>query len=251
MRHRLAALGFALIFLAVAATTASAAKPPPKGLGASMAIGSTGTSSCSGTLTVTWNFSKGVTSLSWGADPSDTGALSFSPGGIQFATPSKSGSFPVSFTLTAGTGQADVSASGPGFIAQTTSNTVTCTPTGQPDLTITNISFTFPAGDPPNSYTVTVQNIGNATANVANAVVQGYYTNSTDTTVFPPTDGGPACGTIMQPFASTLAPGASVDVVVGCAAAPTGQTDLMVGVDVNNVVAESNENNNVAVTALP
>jgi subtilase family serine protease len=137
---------------------------------------------------------------------------------------------------------------------------VTCVPTGQPDLTITNIAFTFPAGDPPNSYTVTVQNIGSATADVSNSVVQGYYTSSTDTTMFPPpggpsqtTGGDAACGTIMQPFATTLAPGASVDVVVGCSAAPNDSrdTNLMVIVDENNIVAESNENNNVAVVALP
>jgi len=128
---------------------------------------------------------------------------------------------------------------------------------GTPDLTISNLTWTAPAGDPAWSYTVTVQNIGTGTANVNNAAVQGYYTSSTDTTVFPPpggasqTAGGdPACGSALT---TSLAPGASIDVVVTCSSGPTASTDtnLMVGVDVTNVLAESNETNNVAVVAIP
>jgi hypothetical protein len=185
--------------------------------------------------------------VTWGADLSNTGTLSFTFGGVRFSKAEKSGSVPVGFTLTAGTGTADVLLEG---FAKTVSNTVTCTPVG-PDLTITNIS-------PPDSsgYTVTVQNIGNDTADVTNAAVQGYYTPSTDTTIFPPpggpssiAGGDPACGATMN---GSLAPGASVDVVVSCSLVPTASADtnLMVGVDVSNSVAETNENNNVAVIAL-
>jgi CARDB len=222
----------------------------------------TSTNTCSGTLTVTWNGGNGkqagITSLGWSADQSDTGALSFLFSGVLLAKAQKTVTETVPFTLTSGTGTADVSASGSGFKAQTTSNTVTCDAT--PDLTITNISLTATNGDPvPWSYTVTVKNIGTGTANVTNVVVQGYYTGSTDTSVFPPPGGASqvaggdaACGTIMDPFATTLAPGASVDVIVGCGSGPTvsADTNLMVGVDVNNIVAESNENNNVAVVSL-
>jgi hypothetical protein len=225
-----------------------------------MAVTSTA-ATCTGSLTVTWNAGsgKGVTALSWRADPADTGALSFAFGGINFSKAQKSGSETVGFTLTAGTGTADVTATGAGLITQ--SNTVTCTPL-RPDLTITNISFAFPSGDPAWSYTATVTNIGVGTANVGNVLVQGYYTASTDTSVFPPLGGvpllpgdDPACGTIMQSFATTLAPGASADVVVGCGSGPTLSADnqLMVGVNLDdpNAIPESNVNNNVAVVPLP
>ena len=90
-----------------------------------MVITSTG-STCSRTLTVTWNGQgKAMTSLS--------GVLTrlvrepwASPSPVRFASPQKRGSFPVSFTLTTRTGEADVTATGSGFTAQTTSHTVTC-----------------------------------------------------------------------------------------------------------------------------
>ena len=259
-RRTVSALGGVAVSLAFLVTSASAAKPPSASLSANLAVTSTA-ATCTGTLTVTWNAGsgKGVTGLSWSADPSDTGTLSFAFGGISFSKAQKSGSQTVGFTLTAGTGKVDVTATGAGLITQ--SNTVTCNPP-RPDLTITGISFTFPAGDPPWSYTATVKNIGSGTATVANVLVQGYYTASTDTTTFPPLGGvpllpgdDPACGTIMQPFATTLAPGSSVDVVVGCGAGPALSADnqLMVGVNLDdpNAIPESSSINNVAVVPLP
>ena len=262
MRRGFTVLGVVVFMLVISAPSASAARPSPPGVSATLAI--TGTAStCTGTLTVTWAIQGkgGVTGVTWSADPANTATLTFGFGGELFSKPQKSGSVQVGVTLTAGTGAADVLVQGSDFrLPQITSNAVTCNAVA-PDLTITNISRTVPAGYPtPWSYTVSVQNIGNATADVTNAVVQGYWTSSTDTTVYPPPGGpssspggDPACGTIMQPFATSLAPGASVDVVVGCGGnGPTASTDtnLMVGVDVTNIIAESHENNNVAVIPL-
>jgi hypothetical protein len=264
MRRFVTALSAGLVVLAFVATSASAAKPP-SGVSATLAITSTGASTCTGTLTVSWSSivqgPGGVTGVTWSADASDTGTLTFASGGSLYSPPKKSGSVQVGFTLSAGTGEADVVVQGSTFKLPTIySNSVTCTPIA-PDLTITGISRTVPSGYPtPWSYAVTVKNIGTVTADVTNAVVQGYWTSSTDTSIFPPPGGSPsipggdpACGTIMQPFATSLAPGASVDVVVGCGGTgPTASADtnLMVGVDVTNIVAESNESNNVAVIPL-
>jgi hypothetical protein len=203
---------------------------------------------------VTWNVTgKGITGLSWHADPSSTGSPHFTLGGVNFSKAQKSGTAQSSFTMGAGTGKADVTATG---FAVAQSNTVTCTlpPPPQPDLTITAITQ-----DPNNAswdYTATVKNIGGATADLTNVAVQGYYTASTDVTQFPPLGGVPpsaggdaAGGSLIPPqLATSLAPGASVVVPLG-SGGPTLLTDneLMVGVDVDNVLAESNENNNVSV----
>jgi hypothetical protein len=215
-----------------------------------MAISTSG-STCTGTLTVSWSGvqGKGVTGVTWGPYLSlSTGTLIFPSGGVQLSPPKKSDSVQVGFTLTTGTGTAEVTVQG---FAKTISNTVGC----GPDLKITNISQPDASG-----YTVTVQNIGNVTADVTNVAVQGYYTSLTDKAVFPPPGGpaaipggDPACGTtIVFPLPTSLAPGDSVAVVVSCSLVPTttADTNLMVGVDVSNSVAESNENNNVDVIAL-
>lgn len=258
MRRCFATLSVVVAILAISTTSASAAKPlppPPPGLNAGLAIMNTA-SSCTGTLTVTFNGGKGkkasaITRVTWSADASSTGTLGFADGGLTLAAPVTSGTFTVGFTLTAGTGQADVSASGPGFVAQTTSNTVTCT-SPQPDLIVSAIT------QDPNSwaYSATVKNIGGATADLTNVAVQGYYTASTDTTTFPPLGGipqlsgnDPAGGSLIPPqLATTLAPNATVDVPLG-GVGPTlaGDNQLMVGVDVDHALAESNENNNVSV----
>jgi len=63
-------------------------------------------------------------------------------------------------------------------------------------------------------------------------------------------DGG-ACGVIMS---GSLAPGATIDVVVGCSAAPPpppGEGYLLVHVDITGVVAESDETNNVGAVISP
>ena len=246
MRRCFTALGVVVVTFALTATAASAARPGPASASADMAITNTG-STCTGTLTVSWSDlpRQGTSAVTWGADLSSTGTLIFKFGGEQLLPPEKSGSVQVGFTLTAGTGTADVTVQG---FAKIRSNTVTC----GTDLTVTNISQPDSSG-----YTVTVKNIGSDTADVTGAAVQGYYTSSTDTTNFPPpggpsppTAGGdPACGATMN---GSLAAGASVDVVVSCSLVPTdaADTNLMVGVDVSNSVAETNENNNVAVIGL-
>jgi CSLREA domain-containing protein len=112
------------------------------------------------------------------------------------------------------------------------------------DLTVESVAFTAPANFPPHSYTATVKNLGTGTADVANVVVQGYY--SSDDTI----DEGdsPACGVVMG---GTLAPGASRDVPVGCSGAPgANHTFLLVRVDDGNTLAESDEANNVGSAEL-
>lgn len=112
-----------------------------------------------------------------------------------------------------------------------------------PDLTITSIAY--PNGDL-SACTVTVKNVGTATANLSGVVVQGYY--EPDTT-YNDVSGDPAGGTTFsQP---TLAPGASVDVTICTGSAPAGDNYLVVKVDATDVLAESNENNNVASKPLP
>jgi hypothetical protein len=177
--------------------------------------------------------------------------------GVVYPKAQKSGSVPVNFSLTAGTGTIDVGFQGPNV--QIKSNTVICD-AHAPDLTITGIIPPSGFSPVPWYYTVTVRNIGDLTAEVSNVDVQGFFTSSTDTTNFPPpggqfasAGGDPACGTDIQPFATSLAPGASVDVVVGCGnSGPTVPADknLMVMVDHQHVLAESFENNNVAVISL-
>ena len=121
IRRWLTASSVVVVILAFTATSASAAKPAPAAFSATLAITSTDTSTntCSGTLTVSWQ-GKGIDSLSWSADASDTGTLSFLFGGARFSKAQKSVTETVPFTLTAGTGKAVATASGTGFIARTT-----------------------------------------------------------------------------------------------------------------------------------
>ena len=134
MRRFLTTLSVLVVVLASVATSASATKPS-SGFSASMAITNTSASSCTGTLTLSWSDlvqgKGGVTSITWSSDPSSTGTLTFAFGGEQYSPPKRSGSLQVGFTLTAGTGQTDVTVQGSTFKLPTiTSNTVTCTPTG-------------------------------------------------------------------------------------------------------------------------
>jgi hypothetical protein len=114
----------------------------------------------------------------------------------------------------------------------------------QPDLIVQAIAFTAPANYPPHSYTVTVKNLGNGSADLSGVALQGYYSPNT---TYP--GDNPACGTTMS---GTLTPGATTDVPVGCSFAPAaGDTYLVVKVDATNVLAESDETNNVGSVALP
>jgi hypothetical protein len=95
-----------------------------------MAISDTA-ATCTGTVTVTWNVQGegGVVGVFLTVDPSATGSLSLTSGGEEYGKPQRSGSLQVGFTLTAGTGQVDVTIQGSDFrIPTVTTNTVTCTP---------------------------------------------------------------------------------------------------------------------------
>ena len=241
MRRCLAVLGaVVVVVLSFAATTASAA--PPSGFTSSMTITSTGTT-CSGTLAVSWDArSDKINSLSWSADPSSTGTLGYQFAGVQFSKPQGRATETVNFTLTQGTGQTDVLATGSGFRSQVKTNTVTCP---APDLVVGSIALT-PTSSLPDSYTVTVTNNGTGVADLGGVAVQGYYSATQDT--WPTND--PACG---QSFnnGTTLNSGASIDIFVGCGAAPpAGDTWLVVKVDATDVLQESNETNNVGSLAL-
>ena len=242
MRRCLTALGVVVVVVAgFVASTASAA--PSSGLTASMTLTSTGTT-CSGTLAISWDGrSDKITALSWSADPSSTGTLSYvPPRGAQFSKPRGRDTETVDFTLTQGTGASDVLATGVGFRSQVVTNTVTCP---MPDLVVNSIAST-PTTPLPNSYTVTVSNAGSGVADLSGIAVQGYYSATQDT--WPTND--PACG---QSFnnGTTLNPGASIDIFVGCGLAPpAGDTWLVVKVDATDGLPESNEANNVGSLSL-
>lgn len=126
--------------------------------------------------------------------------------------------------------------------------------TGLPDLVITSI---VPNGT---SFDVTVKNQGTAAASLDQTVtIQAYYSSSSDTTTFPPLGGSPptaggdpACGTSFAPTYNTvLQPGSSTTIPMSCSS-PSDSNDiyLVAEVDATNVIAESDETNNVFSIAL-
>jgi len=241
MRRCLTALGVVVAVVVVFLATPVSAVPPPGGLTASMTITSTGTT-CTGTLTASWGGPKPISSLTWSADPSGTGNLGYDFGGVQFSPPQHRVTETVGFTLTQGTGASDVLATGTGFRAQVITNTVTCP---MPDLVVDSIALT-PTSTLPDSYTVTVTNNGNGVADLSGVDVQGYYSTTPDT--WPTND--PACGASFN-SGTTLDPAASTNIFVGCSLAPpSGDTWLVVKVDATNVLAESDETNNVGSLSL-
>jgi hypothetical protein len=134
---------------------------------------------------------------------------------------------------------------------------------GLPDLVITSLVFVQNNQDGSKTWNVTVQNNGTADAVLdASVTIQAYWTNNASTSPWPPlpsggnppTAGGdPACGTSFAPtYNTTLQPGHSTAVPITCPAAPSDLADiwLALNVDNDNVVAESNENNNVASYAI-
>jgi hypothetical protein len=114
-----------------------------------------------------------------------------------------------------------------------------------PDLSVDAIAFTPDLQ--PDSYTVTVKNQGTGSADLTGVFVQGYYDPSAGT--WPGAD--PACGTSFS-SGTTLAAGATTDIVVSCSLAP-GPADawLNVKVDATDALTESDETNNVGSIALP
>jgi CARDB len=127
---------------------------------------------------------------------------------------------------------------------------VTDTPTAAtlPDLIVQSITLGSSFGTTNFDYTVTVQNLG-AAVDVANVVLQGYY--SSTASIDPLSHG--ACGTTIAPNGSlTLTQGSTTDVFVGCSGGPgTGDNFLVVDLDISNVVTESNEGNNLGSVSLP
>jgi uncharacterized repeat protein (TIGR01451 family) len=122
--------------------------------------------------------------------------------------------------------------------------TVNC---GQPDLVVDSIAFTAPSNYPPYSYTVTVKNQGTATADLSGVAVQGYYSASAG--VYPGDQ--PACGSSFN-SGTTLAPGATATIAVGCSqpSSTPGDGWLVVKVDSSDKVVESDETNNVGSVSL-
>jgi hypothetical protein len=109
-----------------------------------------------------------------------------------------------------------------------------------PDLVIQAISQTAPANYPPYSYTVTVKNQGASTANLSGVDAQGYYDDVAGT--WPGSLA--ACGSTFT-SGTTLAPGATTELVVGCEIAPSSKEYLVVKIDAGNILSESDETNNV------
>ncbi|MGB2874278.1 MAG: CARDB domain-containing protein [Gaiellaceae bacterium] len=122
-------------------------------------------------------------------------------------------------------------------------NNVGYAPLPGPDLTITSIDY--PNGDL-SACVVTVKNIGTTTADLTGVIVQGYYEPDT---AYNPITGDPAGGSTFSQ--GTLAPGATAQVTICTGSAPSTDHYLVVKVDALNVLAESNEDNNVAYKPLP
>lgn len=96
-----------------------------------------------------------------------------------------------------------------------------------------------------NTWTVTIGNAGDTTADLDGVVVQGYQ--SADTTIGG-TDTG-ACGSTI--FDQTLAPGATYDFQVGCSAVFTSGNYLIADLDITDAVTESDETNNTGYVLIP
>jgi hypothetical protein len=114
-----------------------------------------------------------------------------------------------------------------------------------PDLIIQAITFT-PTAESPDAYTVTVKNWGASTADLTNVAAQGYYSTTVGT--WPTND--PACGSTFN-AGTTLAPGATIDLPVGCSY-PPGPSDawLVVKIDFGDALTESDETNNITSVGL-
>ena len=131
--------------------------------------------------------------------------------------------------------------------------------TGQPDLVITSMTY-HPDTSTHSTFDITVMNAGAADVNLDSSVtIQAYFSSSSDTSSFPPiggtppsAGGDPACGTSFAPTNNgVLAAGASKTLSgVSCGTANTSSDIWLVAeVDATNVIAESNENNNVFATS--
>lgn len=116
--------------------------------------------------------------------------------------------------------------------------------TAAPDLVVDSIVLTDTTNMDGWAYEVTIRNAGDATAG-ADALVEGWY--SRDNILDAGDD--PACG---NQNAGSLAAGATQTFTFACAVTPaSAQEHLIVELDRNAVVAESNEGNNTSFITLP
>jgi hypothetical protein len=229
-------LGAMMLAVAAAAILASPA-------GAAKA---TNSASCnangSTTTTITWTSGMARIDFEWlDSDGNVTGAIGFfspkGPGSQVFSTPASAVSARVQWNPKNGT---------PFF---------TVASCHVPDLVITDA--TYQANGPGSStLTITVKNQGTADVNLDQTVtIQGYFSSSNSTSSFPPPGGSsqvaggdPACGTSFAPTNNgVLSPGASKTLTGVSCSTPSWSADiyLVLRVDDGNVIAESNENNNV------
>jgi hypothetical protein len=107
------------------------------------------------------------------------------------------------------------------------------------DLIIQTVNRTAPDSYPPHSYTVIVKNQGASTADLTNVGAQGYYADVAGT--WPADDA--ACGSTFN-VGTTLAPGATIELVVGCDFGTSRQW-LVVKIDSGDALTESDETNNI------
>lgn len=124
-------------------------------------------------------------------------------------------------------------------------------PVEGPDLTVVSVSLGVPIGTPQantaNPWTARIANLGTQAANVYLIHVTGAYSANT---TFGDGDDVSACGRAISDIqGTTLGPGASMDVYVGCGAARSGAY-LVAKVDSTSELAEGDETNNVAFVAL-
>lgn len=125
-----------------------------------------------------------------------------------------------------------------------------------PDLIITGVALTGTSWggggtDPEYAYRVTVMNQGGSAAQSSEPgfgiAGQGYYSDDTTIDGF---DAG-ACGSSFSP-STTIAPGASLDLFIGCSAGPLASHDyLLVTIDIGAYVTEGSESNNGYTQTLP
>jgi uncharacterized repeat protein (TIGR01451 family) len=109
-----------------------------------------------------------------------------------------------------------------------------------PDLIVSHISL-GPFSPTSFDYIVTVGNQGNGPADLSGVVVQGVFADSA--TGWP--GNAPACGRSFN-SGTTLQPGATIDMEIDCGFLPPTYDDyLLVEVDAGNVLAESDETNNI------
>jgi hypothetical protein len=119
-----------------------------------------------------------------------------------------------------------------------------------PDLTFSSFRWGESNGTP-YGYTVTIQNVGAATANLAGVWLAGYWG---DGQVFDPLTQQGSCLKDLS-LEQALAVGATLTIEVACGAfpgaPPAGATGIGVKIDFLDLLPESREDNNIVFAALP